>query len=144
MDINDIEIVAPTYESAPIIERFSVNEGSLIVLKYRPGVYLRIFIDVNSYDFIQSDDNKKIGANNFITDYYICHPKDLHAYGRYSAFTSLMPKNSFISIDDYNRILRNLVSELPHSLDFEEKSLPSYEEYKELCQYAFAVNLLTD
>lgn len=144
MDINDIEIVAPNCESTPIIERFSVNTGSLIILKYGPGVYLRIFIDVDCSDFIQLDDSKKLETSNFVTDYYICHPKDLHAYGRYSAFTSLMPKNSFIGIDDYNRILRHLVSELPHSLDFEEKSLPSYEEYKELCQYAFAVNLLTD
>lgn len=55
-----------------------------------------------------------------------------------------MPKNTFIGIESYNRMARNLMADLPMQLDFKEEDLPSYEEYKELCQHAFVINLLVE
>lgn len=143
MDINDVEIVTPTHKNTPLIERFSVKEGSLIVLKCKPGIYLRVFINVDYFDFDQPN-FKNVDTDNFLTDYYVCHPEDLHIYGGYSAFSNLMPKNTFIGIESYNRMARNLMADLPMQLDFKEEDLPSYEEYKELCQHAFVINLLVE
>lgn len=142
MDINSIEIETISSRNSPLFKEFSIEGGKLLVLKCKPGIYLRVFMGIDKCDFLNLE-NIKAGENNFITDYYVCHPEDLDTHGRYSAFSNLMPKNSFIGIEIYSRMVKNLVSDVPKQLGFEEKYLPSYEEYKELCQYAFAINLLS-
>lgn len=142
MDINDIEIETRTSRNSPLFNQFSIKGGTLLVLKYKPGIYLRVFINADYFDFDQPN-FKNVDTDNFVTDYYVGHPVDSDIYGRYSAFSNLMPKNSFIGIEIYSRIVENLIANLPKQLGFKEEYLPSYEEYKELCQYAFAINLLS-
>lgn len=143
MNLNQIDIVDTFVDEYGLQERFSTRGGSLVVIKLKEGMYLRVFIDLERYDVNQRA-LEIVGKDNYVTDFYVHKENFPGALARYSAFMPVASKSTFRYKIYYYEILHIFLADIPSALQLTIKDFPTYEEYESICKFAFASNLLME